>query len=90
MKKFACFALALTMGLTSLTAFAAEEVEVNGYSFEIDTSKASEDIEIAVVYMNVSDIFASYLDEGIQAFAAESGANCYITGGTDWTAENTV
>lgn len=87
MKKAISLTLALVLGLTPVTSFAVESVEVNGYSFEIDTAKSPEDIEIAVVYMNVSDIFASYLDEGIQGFVKESGANCYITGGTDWTAE---
>ena len=65
-----------------------KEVEVNGYTFSIDTSKDPKDMEFAVVYMNVSDIFASYLDEGVQAFAKETGANCYVTGATDWTAES--
>lgn len=65
-----------------------KEVEVNGYTFKLDTSKDPKDMEFAVVYMNVSDIFASYLDEGVQAFAEETGANCYVTGGTDWTAES--
>lgn len=63
-------------------------VTIGDYSFEINTDKKIEDLEIAVVYMNVSDIFASYLDEGIKAFAKETGANCYITGATDWTAES--
>jgi len=63
-------------------------VEINGYTFNVDTSKNPKDLEIAVVYMNVSDIFASYLEEGIKGFAAKSGANCYITGATDWTAES--
>lgn len=65
-----------------------KEVEVNGYKFTLDTSKNPEDMEFAVVYMNVSDIFASYLDEGVQAFAQKTGANCYVTGATDWTAES--
>lgn len=67
---------------------ALKTVTIGEYSFEIDTSKEPGDVEIAVVYMNTADIFASYLDEGVQGFVAETGVNAYVTGATDWTAES--
>jgi ribose transport system substrate-binding protein len=65
-----------------------KEVTINGYTFKLKTAKKPKDIEIAVVYMNVSDIFATYLDQGIKAFKKKTGINCYITGANDWTAES--
>lgn len=66
------------------------KVEVNGYEFEVDTSKKPEDIEIALVYANVTTPFASYLKKGIDDFAEESGVNAYMTAPTTWSTENEI
>ena len=67
------------------TADAAEggsekTVTIGDYTFTIDTAKDPKDIEIPVVYQNVQDIFASYMEEGVLGFAEEKGINAYVTG----------
>jgi simple sugar transport system substrate-binding protein len=90
MKRMLRFVTALFLAAmivpTQLSAQAVKVVNINNHDLKIDTKKKN--IEIAVVYMNVSDIFATYLNEGIQAFKKEKGINCYITGASDWTAES--
>ena len=75
------------------TADAAEggsekTVTIGDYTFTIDTAKDPKDIEIPVVYQNVQDIFASYMEEGVLGFAEEKGINAYVTGSNDWSAES--
>ena len=75
------------------TADAAEggsekTVTIGDYTFTIDTAKDPKDLEIPVVYQNVQDIFASYMEEGVLGFAEEKGINAYVTGSNDWSAES--
>lgn len=88
---------ALMIGSAGMAAFAEDATESAGgvktvtigdYTFNIDTSKDPKDIEIPVVYQNVQDIFASYMDEGIQGFVKDYGINAYITGSNDWSADS--
>lgn len=69
---------------------AEETVTVNGYDFQVDTSKAPEDIEIALVYANVTTPFAQYLKAGINAYAEETGINAYMTAPDTWSTENEI
>lgn len=46
--------------------------------------KAKEDLEIAVVYMNITIPFAGLIKQGVDAAAKELGINAYMTGATDW------
>ncbi len=63
-------------------------VTIGDYTFTIDTAKDPKDIEIPVVYQNVQDIFASYMEEGVLGFADTVGINAYVTGSNDWSAES--
>lgn len=67
-----------------------ETVSVNGYDFVVDTSKDPKDIEIALVYANVTTPFAQYLKAGVDAYAAETGINAYMTAPDTWSTENEI
>lgn len=94
MTKVLVLLLTLTLICSTVWANGQQEaatmktVVVNGSTFKIDTSKKPEDREYVLVYMNVSDIFATYLDEGIQGFNKANECKAYITGANDWTAES--
>lgn len=80
----------LTVGMGTAVYADASTVEVNGYTFEIDTDKEAKDLEIALVYANVTTPFASYLKQGIDDFAEETGVNAYMTAPTTWSTENEI
>jgi len=65
-------------------------VNVNGYDFTIDPSVQAGDLEIALVYANITTPFASYLKMGIDDLAAEYGVNAYMTAPTTWSTENEI
>ena len=70
------------------TSDSVKTVTIGDYTFTIDTAKDPKDIEIPVVYQNVQDIFASYMEEGVLGFADTVGINAYVTGSNDWSAES--
>ncbi|BDF72163.1 hypothetical protein CE91St41_31440 [Oscillospiraceae bacterium] len=74
--------------VSSAPGSTVKDVTIGKYTFHIDTAKDPKTMEFPVVYMNASDIFATYLDEGVQGFNQETGVNGYVTGATDWTAES--
>lgn len=90
MKKVLALIVSLGLLLCAVAFAEPTAVTVNGYSFEIDTSKAPEDIEIALVYANVSTPFAQYLKAGVDALAAEYGVNAYMTAPETWSTENEI
>lgn len=65
-------------------------VTINDYEFEVDTTKDPGDIEIALVYANVTTPFAQYLKKGIEDYAAETGINAYMTAPDTWSTENEI
>lgn len=89
-KAVLCGAAAGVLMLGAGSTVYAETVELNGYTFEIDTAKSPEDLEIALVYANVTTPFASYLKQGIDDFAEETGTNAYMTAPTTWSTENEI
>jgi len=62
----------------------AKTVTINGFDFEVDTSRAAKDLEIAVVYMNTTVPFAQAIKMGVDAAAEEFGVNAYMTGKETW------
>lgn len=82
----------LTLVLVCAFACVAEEVttEVNGYSFTVNTDKKPGDIEIALVYANITTPFAQYLKKGIDDYAADTGINAYMTAPDTWSTENEI
>lgn len=65
-----------------------EKVEIGEYTFKVDTKKDPADLEIAVVYMNVTAPFAQAIKQGVDAAAEDFGVNAYMTGKDTWdTAE---
>jgi ABC-type sugar transport system substrate-binding protein len=50
--------------------------------------KAVKDLEIAVVYMNITNPFASFIKGGVDQATKELGINSYMTGATDWATES--
>jgi ABC-type sugar transport system substrate-binding protein len=85
-------ALALVAGLGVLTSCkkpteaAGKTVSLNGYTFKMP-NKQPKDIEIAVVYMNVTIPFAQFIKAGVDAAAKELGVKAYMTGPTSWETE---
>ena len=79
-------------GSENISASSDSEVTatVNGYEFTVDTSKAPGDIEIALVYANVTTPFAQYLKQGIDDYAEETGINAYMTAPDTWSTENEI
>jgi simple sugar transport system substrate-binding protein len=65
---------------------AAKSVSLNGYTFKLP-NKQAKDIEIAVVYMNVTVPFAQFIKQGVDAAAKELGVKAYMTGPTSWETE---
>ena len=65
-----------------LVAFMIAALSFSGNLFAGD--KAKEDLEIAVVYMNITIPFAGLIKQGVDAAAKELGIDAYMTGATDW------
>ena len=94
MKKFLVVLLAVafiaTLGLLGGCSKGAggsgKTVSMNGYEFKL-TNKKPKDIEIAVVYMNVTIPFAQFIKAGVDAAAKEFGVKAYMTGPTEWGTE---
>ncbi len=94
MKRVVAILLALTLVvslgvLTSCkkpTEAAGKTVSLNGYTFKMP-NKQPKDIEIAVVYMNVTVPFAQFIKQGVDAAAKELGVKAYMTGPTSWETE---
>ena len=61
-------------------------VTIGNYEFVVP-DKDPKDIEIAVVYMNVTHPFCGFIKQGVDAAAEEFGVNAYLTGATDWATE---
>ncbi len=72
--------LLLALMLVAGAVFAGGEKE--------SETKAGEDLEIAVVYMNITHPFATFIKQGVDDAAEELGVNAYMTGATDWTTES--
>jgi simple sugar transport system substrate-binding protein len=85
MKRFLVILVALAV-IASLGFAAPKTVKMNGYTFKL-TEKKAKDIEIAVVYMNVTIPFAQFIKAGVDAAAKEFGVNAYMTGPTEWGTE---
>jgi ABC-type sugar transport system substrate-binding protein len=85
MKKLLAVLVALAF-LGTLGFAAPKTVTVNGYNFKM-TNKKPKDIEIAVVYMNVTIPFAQFIKAGVDAAAKEFGVKAYMTGPTTWETE---
>jgi ABC-type sugar transport system substrate-binding protein len=85
MKKLLAVLVALAF-LGTLGFAAPKTVTVNGYNFKL-TNKKPKDIEIAVVYMNVTIPFAQFIKSGVDAAAKEFGVKAYMTGPTEWGTE---
>ncbi len=79
-----------TSGETAGAAKDPYTVNVNGYDFVIDPSKKPEDLEIALVYANITTPFASYLKQGVDDLAKDYGVNAYMTAPTSWSTENEI
>ena len=82
-------------GLVSLLvvplASAERKTELNGWVLTLpDKNKPLKDIEIPVVYMNISHPFAGLIKQGVDAAAKEYGVKAYITGPTDWATDSQV
>jgi simple sugar transport system substrate-binding protein/ribose transport system substrate-binding protein len=94
MKKILVVFLALTFvavlgfagGKGESAAPEGKTVSMNGYEFKL-TNKKPKDIEIAVVYMNVTIPFAQFIKAGVDAAAKEFGVKAYMTGPTEWGTE---
>ena len=69
---------------TTSSAGGAETVTIGNYTFTVDTSRASSDFEIAVVYMNTTAPFAQGIKMGVDAAAEEFNVNAYMTGMDTW------
>ena len=76
-------------GCSKATPVAGKTVEMNGYTFKLPNKKPK-DLEIAVVYMNVTHPFAQFIKAGVDAAAKEFGVKAYMTGATDWATEAEV
>ena len=50
--------------------------------------KDPKDLEIAVVYMNITVPFAGLIKQGVDAAAEEFGIKAYMTGATDWSTDS--
>ena len=72
--------------IASMGFAAPKTVTLNGYTFNL-TTKKPKDIEIAVVYMNVTVPFAQFIKAGVDAAAKEFGVKAYMTGPTSWETE---
>jgi simple sugar transport system substrate-binding protein len=66
-----------------------EIVEVNGYQLKVP-DKELKDLEIPIVYMNVTTPFAQFIKMGIDDAAKEFGVNAYMTAPTEWSTENEI
>ncbi len=92
MKKILVVVLALVFVLSFAAVAQADDgaksVTIGDYTFDIDTTKAPEDLEIAVVYMNTTAPFAQAIKNGVDTAAGDYGVNAYMTGRENWdTAE---
>jgi len=85
MKKLLAVLVALAF-VASLGFAAPKTVSMNGYTFKL-TTKKPKDIEIAVIYMNVTIPFAQFIKAGVDAAAKEFGVKAYMTGPTTWETE---
>jgi ABC-type sugar transport system substrate-binding protein len=85
MKKLLAILVALAF-LGTMGFAAPKTVTMNGYTFKL-TDKKPKDIEIAVVYMNVTIPFAQFIKAGVDAAAKEFGVKAYMTGPTEWGTE---
>ena len=80
-------AVLISVAFIASIGFAAPKtVTLNGYTFKL-TTKKPKDIEIAVVYMNVTIPFAQFIKAGVDAAAKEFGVKAYMTGPTEWGTE---
>lgn len=64
-----------------------ETVKIGEYDIKVPDKDASE-LEIPVVYMNITVPFAGLIKQGVDAAAEEFGVNAYMTGPTDWSTES--
>jgi len=85
MKKLLAVLFALAFA-ASLGFAAPKTVSMNGYTFKL-TTKKPKDIEIAVIYMNVTIPFAQFIKAGVDAAAKDLGVKAYMTGPTEWGTE---
>lgn len=85
MKKLLAVLVAVAFA-ASVGVAAPKTVSLNGYTFKLPNKKAK-DIEIAVIYMNVTVPFAQFIKQGVDAAAKELGVNAYMTGPTEWGTE---
>lgn len=84
-QRMSVFVLAFVFAIAALQgADAGEKTEKIGkYDIKVP-NKPRKDLEIALVYQNVTEPFTALVDKGIQAAKKEFGVNCYITGATDF------
>jgi simple sugar transport system substrate-binding protein len=85
MKKLLAVLIAVAF-IASVGFAAPKSVTLNGYTFKL-TNKKPKDIEIAVIYMNVTIPFAQFIKQGVDAAAKDLGVKAYMTGPTEWGTE---
>lgn len=59
-----------------------------GSTEQAPAEKNVKDLELAIVYMNITHPFAGFIKGGVDQAAKELGIKAYMTGATDWTTES--
>lgn len=67
-----------------------KKFEMNGYTFEVDTSIPIEEREFVAIFENVAINFGQVLNYGAEKASKDFGAKCSLQGAQTWNVEETA